>query len=121
MAFLGLSLGWRNGSALRTLLIPSSILFGAWMVLNIANSHNSGVSLIRFLLTASGMLLASSLLLVPKSRAELNQGLIIAALALLFLCYVGVALVPDLSTHTAQDIPGPPLPGAWRGTFRPTT
>ena len=117
MAFLGLSLGWRNGSALRTLLIPSSILFGAWMVFNIVSSHNSGVSLIRFLLTASGMLLASSLLLVPKSRAELNQGLIIAALALLFLCYVGVALVPDLSTHTAKDIQEPHLAGDWRGTF----
>lgn len=103
--------------ALRSLSTRSNIAFMAWMGLNIVASHLPGLSLQRFMLTASVTALAFMVPLLPSSRAQLNLCLAAAAGLLLALCYLGVLLIPDYAIHSARDAVEPGLAGDWRGAF----
>lgn len=109
--------GAKASPALLSLCTPLNIVFCGWMLVNIALSEQPAVSLQRFALTASAMLLAVMVPLMSSSRAHLNLCLGAAAGIVLTLCYVGLLLAPDLSIHTAQDTVEPHLAGDWRGTF----
>jgi O-antigen ligase len=103
--------------ALRSLCTPVNIAFMGWMLINIVASHFPGLSLQRFVLTASVTALGFMIPLLPANRAQLNLCLAIAAGTVLALCYLGLVLAPDLSMHTAQDTVEPQLAGDWRGIF----
>jgi O-antigen ligase len=106
-----------NAPAFRTLLTPVNFCFIGWMLLNIALSESPGVSLQRFVLTASVTSLAVMLPLLLPSQNSFNQCLGFAALVVLALCYLGVFLAPNLSIHSAKDVAEPFLAGDWRGSF----
>jgi O-antigen ligase len=106
-----------SGPALRSLCTPVNLAFMGWMLINIAASHFPGLSLQRFMLTASVTALGFMIPLLPSSRAQLDLCLAVAAGALLAICYLGLLLIPDYAMHTAQDTLEPQLAGDWRGVF----
>ncbi len=118
LAMLTLALAMRDNSrGLETLLSPSFILFGGWVFVTVALSLDPSTSLRRFALTACVIVVASTLMLLPKSQIELMRWLSVAALALLAVCYLGILLAPNLSIHLATDAQEPALAGDWRGSF----
>lgn len=118
MALLTVSLAIRdNVRGIASLLTPGFILFGAWMVTTVILSLEPSTSIRRFSLTACVIVVAATLMLLPKSQAELMRWLSIAALALLAICFLGVVLVPHLAVHLATETQEPQLAGDWRGAF----
>jgi O-antigen ligase len=87
------------------------------MAVSVVLSLEPSTSIRRFSLTACVIVVAASLMLLPKSQDELMRWLSIAALALLALCFLGVVLVPHLSVHLATETQEPQLAGDWRGAF----
>jgi O-antigen ligase len=118
LALLTVALAIRdNMRGLLTLLSPNFVLFGGWVFVTVALSLDPGTSIRRFALTACVIAVAATLMLLPKSQAELMRWLSIAALALLAICYLGILLAPNLSIHLATDAQEPALAGDWRGSF----
>jgi O-antigen ligase len=118
LALLTLVLAVRdNWRGLSTLFTPGFILFGAWMVASVVLSLDPGTSIRRFVLTTCVIVVAASMLLLPKSERQLMHWFGVAALALLAVCYLGILLAPNLSMHLATDTQEPQLAGNWRGTF----
>jgi O-antigen ligase len=118
MALLMIWLAMRdNLRGLATLITPGFILFGAWMVASVVLSLDPGTSIRRFALTACVIVVAASMLLLPKSERQLMRWLSIGALVLLVVCYLGILLAPHLSVHLATDTQEPQLAGNWRGAF----
>src|SRR5882757_6204564 len=118
LALLTVALAMRdNMRGLVTLLSPSFVLFGGWVFVTVVLSLDPGTSIRRFALTACVIAVASTLMLLPKSQAELTRWLSTAALGLLAICYLGLLLAPNLSIHLASDAQEPALAGDWRGTF----
>jgi O-antigen ligase len=106
-----------DAPALKSLVTPLHLCLVGWLLINIVLSESRGVSIQRFVLTASVTSLAVLLPLLPPTRRSFNLCLGGAALALLVLCYLGVFLAPDYSMHTALDLTEPQLAGDWRGSF----
>jgi O-antigen ligase len=106
-----------NSPGLRSLWTPLHLCFAGWMILNIAFSENSELSLQRFMLTAAVMSLAIMMPLLPATQTEFNRCFSVAGIALLTLCYLGIILAPKLSIHNAGDFGDPLLAGDWRGSF----
>ena len=100
-----------------TLISPGYILFGGWIAALVAMSLEPSTSARRCILTICVAAVAASLLLLPKSQTELRRWLVIAILALLAVCYLGLLLAPGLAIHQATDAQEPALAGAWRGAF----
>lgn len=118
LALLTVGLAMRdNVRGLATLLSPGFILFGGWVFITVMLSLDPSTSIRRFALTACVIAVASTLMLLPKSQAELTRWFSIAALALLAICYLGILLAPNLSIHLATDPQEPGLAGNWRGSF----
>jgi O-antigen ligase len=118
LALLTVALAIRdNMRGLLTLLSPGFMLFAGWVLVTVVLSLDPSTSIRRFALTACVIAVASTLMLVPKSQTELMRWLGIAALALLAICYLGILLAPNLSTHLATDAQEPALAGDWRGSF----
>src|SRR3979411_3450312 len=118
LALLTVALAMRdNMRGLATLLSPSFVLFAGWVFITVVLSLDPGTSIRRFALTACVIAVASTLMLLPKSQAELTRWFSIAAFALLAICYLGILLAPNLSIHLAADTQEPGLAGNWRGSF----
>ncbi|MEA2837498.1 MAG: hypothetical protein QOD89_2048 [Bradyrhizobium sp.] len=118
LAVLTVALAMRdNMQGLVTLLSPGFILFGGWVFITVVLSLDPSTSIRRFALTACVIAVASTLMLLPKSQAELMRWLSIAAMLLLAICYLGILLAPNLSIHQATDGQEPLLAGDWRGSF----
>jgi O-antigen ligase len=100
-----------------TLLTPSYLAFGAWILITVALSLEPATSARRFVLALCVCAVAASLLLLPKTQSQLRCWLAIAILTLLGTCYLGLILVPNLSIHLATDAQEPALAGDWRGVF----
>jgi len=100
-----------------TLLSPSYLAFGAWILITVMLSLEPVTSARRFVLALCVIVVAASLLLLPKTQSQLRRWLAIAILTLLGTCYLGLILVPNLSIHLAADAQEPALAGAWRGVF----
>jgi O-antigen ligase len=107
----------RNLKAFQSLMTPAFLLLCCWIGINTLFSHDVGLSFQRLILTVCVVALAASLLLLPRSEAELALWLSAAALILLALCYLGVLLAPTYSMHTAGDMFEEHLAGDWRGPF----
>ncbi|HEY0327602.1 MAG TPA: O-antigen ligase [Rhodopseudomonas sp.] len=106
-----------NLPALKSLWTPLHLGLLGWMAFNIALSQSPGISLQRFVLTASVIGLAVMIPLLPPTQAAFKWCFAIAALLLLALCYLGLVVAPALSIHTAADVTEPDLAGDWRGSF----
>jgi O-antigen ligase len=98
-----------NMPALKSLLTPAFMLFGAWLCLSVVLSFDPGTSIRRFALSVFVVVVAATLMLLPKTQGELVRWLA--------TCYLGVLLAPNLSIHLATDPQEPALAGNWRGAF----
>ncbi|ABD86237.1 O-antigen ligase family protein [Rhodopseudomonas palustris] len=106
-----------NIPALKSLWTPLHLCLLGWMAFNIALSQSPGVSLQRFVLTASVISLALMIPLLPPTQAAFKWCFAVAALLLLALCYFGLVAAPALAIHSAADVTEPDLAGDWRGSF----
>ena len=118
LAVLTLGLTMRdNMRGLASLRTPAFVLFASWLCITVVLSLDPGTSMRRFALTASVVVVAAAMMLLPKSQNELMRWLSVAALVLLATCYLGIVLAPNLSIHLATDAQEPGLAGNWRGSF----
>jgi O-antigen ligase len=108
---------FQNLKAFQSLMTPALLLLCGWIGINTLFSHDVGMSFQRLILTACVVALAASVLLLPRTQAELDLWLGSSALILLALCYLGILLAPKYATHTAGDMFEEHLAGDWRGTF----
>jgi O-antigen ligase len=118
LAMLAIGLVMRdNVPGLMTLMSPGFILFGGWIAMSVVLSSDPGTSMRRVFATILVAVVTASLMLLPKNETELARWLGVAALALLTICYLGILIVPHLSTHLASDLAEQQLAGDWRGSF----
>ncbi len=76
LALLTVALAMRdNMRGLVTLLSPGFVLFGGWVFITVVLSLDPSTSIRRFALTACVIAVASTLMLLPKSQAELMRWL----------------------------------------------
>ncbi|MBR0893684.1 O-antigen ligase family protein [Bradyrhizobium tropiciagri] len=106
-----------NLPALKSLMTPAFLLFGAWICVTVVFAFDPATSLKRLALSVFVIVVTATLLLLPKSQGELMRWFSIAALVLLVTCFLGVFLAPHLSIHQATDPQEPALAGNWRGAF----
>ncbi|VIO77128.1 hypothetical protein CI1B_69510 [Bradyrhizobium ivorense] len=116
VVMLALTIG-DNMPALKSLLTPAFLLFAGWICVTVVLSFDPATSLRRLSLSVFVVVVAATILLLPKSQGELLRWAGIAALVLLATCYLGVLLAPHLSIHQAGDPQEPALAGHWRGAF----
>lgn len=106
-----------NREGLASLLSPKFLIFGCWILVSVVLSTDPVTSIKRFSLTAAATAVASMLFFLPRSRSEMARWFSVAVLGLLATCYLGLALVPNLSIHLATDLQEPLLAGDWRGVY----
>jgi O-antigen ligase len=103
--------------ALRSALTLPFVLAIACLLLSVAFSQNVELSLRRFGFTMIVVVIAWTWLLVPAGMRHFSWMLGAVVGAILFVCYVGVAVAPGLAMHQVQDLTEPALAGAWRGMY----
>jgi len=117
-ALLTVAMAMRDGKrGYATFASAAYLAFGSWILATVIMSLEPGTSARRFVLALCVVAVAASLMLLPKTQAELRRWLAIAILTLLAVCYLGLLLAPNLSIHMATDAQEPALAGAWRGVF----
>ena len=107
----------RDRSLLGPLLRPAYAVMLLWLMVSVATSQHPDLSARRLTFLIFVILLGAAAPLLPANRerfCDLVAG--VTALAL-FLCYAGVAVLPELSIHQATDLVEPRLAGNWRGVF----
>lgn len=118
LAVLAIAFAMRdNVPGLMTLVSPGFILFGGWIGMSVILSTDPGTSMRRAFATILIAAVTAGLMLLPKSQKELAGWFGTAALGLLAVCYLGVLIVPHLSTHLLTDLQEQQLAGDWRGSF----
>jgi O-antigen ligase len=118
LAALAIGLAVRdNVPGLATLISPGFLLFGGWICMSVLLSSDPGTSMRRVVATLLVAVVTASLMLLPKNQTELARWFGISALGLLAVCYLGILVVPHLSTHSAGDLMEQQLAGDWRGSF----
>ena len=107
----------RDRGRLAPLLRPAYAVMLLWLIVTVATSQHPDLSARRLTFLIFVILLGATAPLLPANRrrfCDLVAG--VTALAL-FLCYAGVAILPELSIHQATDLVEPRLAGNWRGVF----
>jgi O-antigen ligase len=118
LAALAIGLAMRDDvPGLMTLISPGFLLFGGWICMSVVLSSDPGTSMRRVVATLLVAVVTASLMLLPKNQTELARWFGISALGLLAVCYLGILIVPHLSTHSAGDLMEQQLAGDWRGSF----
>ncbi|KGF71206.1 hypothetical protein LL06_01035 [Hoeflea sp. BAL378] len=105
-----------NRKVLLSLLTPGFLLLALVLAYNIAVSPAPAPVFRAVVLTAIGMLIAFSSIVLPRGERDFRTALIIATLATLALSYGGLIVFPNLATH-GYDAYEPQHSGLWRGHF----
>jgi O-antigen ligase len=92
------------------------VVFG-WLSLSVLWSLDPMLSVRRLAFTTIVVVLAALALSLPRTLREFADLLGGLTLFILFLCYFGVLLLPDLSIHNEFDTLEPRLAGNWRGLW----
>jgi O-antigen ligase len=71
----------------------------------------------RLVLCLMTFMLAALLPWLTRGVQEFTQLLLVTAIVVLALCYLGVIFAPQLAIHQTSDIGEPTLAGAWRGIY----
>jgi O-antigen ligase len=101
----------------RLLLRPAYGFMLAWLLVSVATSDQPLLSARRLIFMTFVVLLGAVTPLLPRDRRHFCDLIGGVTVAVLVLCYVGVALAPDLAVHQATDLVEPRLAGNWRGIF----
>jgi O-antigen ligase len=100
-----------------TAVTPALVLTLAWFAFSALFSAHPDLALRRLALAGFTIFQAAVFVLLPLDREHFAKLLATGALIVLLLCFAGVLLAPEHSTHTAHDIAEPELAGDWRGFF----
>lgn len=105
------------GRPARAYLRPSWLLFLGWMGFGVLTSLNPDISMraLRFSLVV--LAIGGAAVLLPEGRRRFAALTGAAVLIVLFVCYAGLVLVPDIAIHSAADPLEPEHAGSWRGLF----
>jgi O-antigen ligase len=103
----------------RLLLLVRPVLLATlfWFALSVATSWDPSLSARRFAFALVTIGIAGMVLLLPKTPRHFADVMAVVVLIVLFACYLGVALAPQLTIHQASDVLEPELAGDWRGVF----
>lgn len=88
-----------------------------WFGLVSAFSAQPDIALKRVFLATLTIVNGSVLLLLPRSERQFAGMLTLCCLGALGLAYTGVALMPQLAIHQANEVREPMNAGLWRGHF----
>jgi O-antigen ligase len=99
------------------LVRPVLIVTLFWFALTVATSWDPAQSARRFAFALVIIGIAGMVLLLPKTPRHFADVMAVVVLIVLAACYLGVALVPQLTIHQASDALEPELAGDWRGVF----
>jgi len=121
---LGLAAAGAGCLYLRNLTAAISVQFTkynavlvAWLGLTVILSSDPNVSVRRLVLTIGTFLVASMLPWLVSGPRQLMNLLIAIAFLVLYLSYMGVAMMPGLAIHQSSDLAEPLLAGDWRGIY----
>lgn len=103
--------------ALRSLLRPVNLMIFAWLLLAVMVAPDRFASLKRLFLSLAVFALAAMIPLLMGSLRGLARVLLIGALVVICLSYLGVLLAPEYAIHQARDAVEPHLAGDWRGIY----
>ena len=124
VVFLGLGLSmaaalWRLGlERLRPLASWPLLAFATWLAITIFTSVEPLLSIRRAILLVIAAMLSAGILVVARSARQFALTLAGAALVILIPSFLGIALVPHLTVHSAFDVQADPShAGLWRGVF----
>lgn len=102
---------------LKLLLRPLFIVMLLWCCLSVVTSWEPALAARRFAFALVLVSIAMMVLLLPKNLRHFSDLLATTTLIVLFACYLGVLLVPQLAIHQATDFLEPEHAGSWRGLF----
>ncbi|AMJ62339.1 O-antigen ligase family protein [Bosea sp. PAMC 26642] len=118
MAVLGIACAVKSGGrAAKAYLRPSWLLLLVWMTIGVLQSANPDVSMRAFRFTLVVLTIAGTAILLPQGQRHFAALMGIAASIVLFICYAGLVVYPDIAIHSGGDVLEPEHAGAWRGLF----
>ena len=89
----------------------------AWFALSAAFSLNAELAARRLILATLTIFQACAFLTIPRDLRDFARLMTIGALIVVVVCFLGVAFLPQLAIHQANDLREPELAGDWRGAF----
>ncbi len=103
-------------NVLKNLLSPSWLLLIGFAVLSVATAPSPDVALRGLLFTLMAMSGVLAVLTLPSGADGFQRVIVTVTILVLFLCYAGLAIYPDLAKHTtfSQE---PEHAGLWRGLY----
>lgn len=105
-----------NRRVLTSLLSPGFMLLGLVLAFNLMRSPYPDLMMRALLFTLIGMLIAFTMVALPRNQADFRLALGLGAGAALALSYIGLVAFPDLAKH-GFDAYEPQHSGLWRGHF----
>ncbi len=112
---IGLALG--DLRRIRPLLQLSYAAMLGWLLVSIMPALDIGSSFRALAFTLIAMILAASLLALPRDYARFQRLFYGTVLLTLAVAWAGVLLLPDIAIHTDVDTFEPEHAGSWRGQF----
>jgi O-antigen ligase len=112
--------GWNLTHQPQRLLLlvrPIAIVTVVWFAFTVVLSWDPSISARRLAYAMVLTGIAGMVLLLPRNPRHFGNIMSAVALIVLFLCYYGVILKPDVGIHQASDWAEPALAGDWRGVF----
>lgn len=95
---------------------PAWILMMALVVLSSATTHDPSTAVRAVAFSLIAVLTGAGFVLLPARPVDLDRILTVGALAVLLLCYAGLALLPTASIHQPGEMEAQHA-GLWRGLF----
>ncbi len=105
-----------NRRVLASLFSPGFLLLGLVLAFNLMRSPYPDLMMRALLFTLIGMLIAFTVVALPRNQADFRLALGLGAGAALALSYIGLVAFPDLAKH-GFDVYEPQHSGLWRGHF----
>lgn len=111
---------WADGKGQRIFdVVKTPIIFCvlAWSAFTSIISPNPGLAMNRLILAAIIVQIAYAVPFLFKDIRSFVHALGFCVTVVVVASYVGIAVVPDLATHTIRDVTEQTLAGDWRGIF----
>ena len=104
-------------AVLRVLAAPVPLMVTGWLLVATVTSQDPSLSARRLTLSLIVMVLAASILVLPRTLRQFAGLLAGLSLVVLIASFAGVWLAPQVSVHQISDAIEPKLHGDWRGIF----
>ncbi len=96
---------------------PATLALGCWLLVNLLTSVDPGATLRRVVTIGISVVGANAVIAVNQTQRQFALGLGLFASLVLVVSWLGVLVVPELTTHSLYDLVEPEHDGSWRGIF----